>query len=109
MGGQPMSLASGDKPVSSDTARPSAPRAADGVSGTVRDGRGRPVAGVLVEASAEPGSPPVPDLAIVTDQAGRFDWPLRPGTYRLSAGPSGTAVRVTVRAGSAAHVDLVTR
>lgn len=109
MGGRPTALASGDQSTSSDAARPSTSRAADGVSGTVRDGRGRPVAGVLVQAAAEPGSPPVPDLAIVTDQAGRFDWPLRPGTYRLSAGPSGTAVRVTVRAGSAAHVDLVTR
>jgi Carboxypeptidase regulatory-like domain len=57
-----------------------------GVSGRVTTGDGRPVAGVMVSAQAVgAGSPPVPELAVMTAADGRFEWPLQPGTYDLSA------------------------
>ena len=99
----------GDRPISSDGADLRRPIAADGISGTVRDTSGRPVAGVLVEALAEPGSPPAPDLAVVTDGQGRFAWPLRSGTYQLKAGARGIPVTVTARVGSLVTVDLIAR
>lgn len=53
--------------------------------GRVVDSTGKPVAGALVsEASG------VPEIALVTDEDGRFSPRLRPGRYRFKAvAPSG--------------------
>ncbi len=53
------------------------------LEGRVIDEAGRPVEGALVaviEASA-----PVPEIALVTDEDGRFALGVRPGRYRLQA------------------------
>jgi hypothetical protein len=78
-----------------------------GVIGTVRDGAGRPVSGVLVQAIAEPGSPPAPELAVMTNNAGRFVWPLPPGNYRLSA--RGASSQAVVTRGKISTLELIVR
>ena len=74
------------------------------VGGTVRDGAGRPVPGALVvPRPADPGTPGVPEIAVLSDAGGRFSWPLRPGSYELAAqlGERRSApVAVAVRAGA---------
>jgi hypothetical protein len=100
--------AGGDRPTSNDD-RVGRPAAEQGVAGVVRDSTGRPVSGVMIDARAEGGSPPVPELAILSDRQGRFMWPLQPGTYRLQAGAAGTGVTVIVRPGAVVSVDLIAR
>jgi hypothetical protein len=59
------------------------------VSGIVRDPAGRPVAGALVTATSLDRPPrPVPELAVFTDPAGRYDWPsLAPAGTKCASRP----------------------
>jgi hypothetical protein len=70
----------------------------------VRDTGGRLVRGALVvPRPADAGTPAVPEIAVHTDAAGRFSWPLPPGSYVLVAqlGDRRSApVAVAVTAGS---------
>ncbi len=45
-----------------------------------------------------PGSPAVPDLAVVSDATGSYRWTLQPGAYRITA---------TTARGSSAPVEVV--
>lgn len=98
----------GDQPTASND-RSGIVAVDQGAAGVVRDGSGKPVAGVMIEAMAEPGTSPVPELAILSDRQGRFLWPLQPGTYRLRANSGGPPVTVTVTPGSVVAVDLIVR
>jgi hypothetical protein len=70
--------------ITSDTG-PVATALDQGIAGTVMNEAGEPVAEVFVQAtSLDANSPPIPDIAIMTDAEGRFSWPLRPGAYRLT-------------------------
>lgn len=51
--------------------------------GRVVDAGQRPVAGAMV--SVIEATAPVPEIALVTDEDGRFALGVRPGTYRLQA------------------------
>ena len=52
------------------------------VEGTVRDAAGRPLPGALVvPRPTDPGTPGVPEIAILSDAGGRFSWPLRPVSF----------------------------
>ncbi len=89
-------------PVSGSGSAPAA--AVARVDGTVRDGAGRPVAGALVVPRAtDPDTPGVPEIAVTSDATGRFSWPLRPGSYEVSAQLGerrSPPVAVAVRAGA---------
>jgi hypothetical protein len=98
-------LVAGCQPALTVDAQPSSPasnsagtggtQASLGVTGVVRTPAGAPVSGAVVTAEGEAGSPPVPELAVITGGEGRFFWPLQPGRYRFTAqtpdGRRGTA------------------
>lgn len=67
--------------------------------GTVRTRDGQPIPGVMVTAtSTDDPQRPVPELAVMTDDQGRYEWPLVPGRYRitvtLSAGEASSEITV---------------
>lgn len=86
---------------------PSAERARSGIRGTVTDEQGKPlvdVAVTIVEASRV-----VPAMAIFTDAAGHYEWPVGPGQYTLEAARDGykpARATVTVEAGQVAQADM---
>jgi len=86
-------------------------RAGAAVTGAVHDTEGAPVRGALVTAASldTPGNP-VPEVAVLTDRLGRYQWPavLPPGRYRLEVRTTigSAAETVTVRPGTTATADL---
>ena len=85
------------------------------VHGTVRAPDGAPVPGVLVAAtSIDSPARAVPELAVMTDAAGTYEWPLQPGRYRLEAtvagvGAASAEVTVAITEGRGPTVDLPLR
>jgi len=81
-----------DRPVSSrDTPVTESPAVSEGIAGVVVDEGGAPMADVFVQVvPADPAAGPVPDIAITTDDRGRYQWPLRPGRYVVSIAPAGS-------------------
>ena len=59
---------------------------AQGLSGQVVDADGAPVADavILVDCRMQP-CPPLPDIGVLTNQEGRFHWPLPEGQFTLVA------------------------
>lgn len=93
---------------------PARPSSADVATGVVHDGSGAPVGGVLVAAaSLDVPAQAVPELAVVSDAAGRYAWPavLAPGRYALRAETAdGPAVaELTVSPGTVVPLDLHVR
>lgn len=82
-----------------------------GVEGRITDSRGRPIAGALVvPKSLDEPSPPIPEIAIVSDEEGRYAWRLPPGRYQISVsaeGYRGAAKQAVVRPGEVTRVDFV--
>ncbi|MEV4625740.1 carboxypeptidase-like regulatory domain-containing protein [Micromonospora sp. NPDC049523] len=79
------------------------------VVGTVRGPAGQPVAGVLVVPGAVDPTLEVPEIAVTTDQDGRYVWQLLPGRYELTGRHdrrTSPAAAVTVVAGERSTVDL---
>ncbi|WP_157118769.1 carboxypeptidase-like regulatory domain-containing protein [Azohydromonas lata] len=67
--------------------------AAQGVSGRVVDGAGRPVAGALIEArSLERPPRPLAEIGVLSGADGRFKWPLPAGTRAALRARLGDAV-----------------
>lgn len=98
-----------DTPVSDDDAgEPAGIR--QGAAGSVVSASGGAVAGAMVVArSIDRPSRPVPEIAVLSGEDGRFAWPLPPGRYELSAlvgGRTGPAVAVTVPDGGMVRVEL---
>lgn len=93
--------------------RPSLAPSADGqgVEGRITDSRGRPIAGALVvPKSLDEPSPPIPEIAIVSDEEGRYAWRLPPGRYQISVsaeGYRGAAKQAVVRPGEVTRLDFV--
>jgi hypothetical protein len=111
----PVSGPAGDEqPAVGDAA---AGTVAGAVHGVVRAPDGHPVPGVLVAAtSIDVPSRAVPELAVVTDAAGAYEWPLQPGRYRLEATVAGVgsasaevAVTDVLTEGRGPTVDLQLR
>jgi hypothetical protein len=100
---------SGSPPTA--TAKASGPPLWGTVVGTVHDGSGRAVGGVLiVPAAADASVTDIPEIAVTTDQEGHYEWRLRPGRYTLTArlaGRSSAPVPVTVEAATRAAADLI--
>jgi hypothetical protein len=99
-----------DKPVTSSDQGASRPGIASGVVGRVTDPDGRPVEGALIQPrSLVDPSPPIPEIAIVSDGDGRYTWSLFPGTYEISVSAEGyhrARKQVTIKAGQVVTVDF---
>lgn len=82
-----------NRPVSSrDAPLAEAPAVSEGITGVVVDKAGAPIADVFVQViPADPAAGPVPEIAIITDYRGRYQWPLPPGRYVVSIAPAGFA------------------
>ena len=62
----------------------------EGVTGRVSDSNGNPVRNALVHPkSLDENSPPIPEIAVVTDEDGRYTWRLFPGRYDISVSAQG--------------------
>ena len=100
--------------ASADENRPTGLPLEQGVIGQIKDGEGLAVAGASVlAASVDVNGPAIPELAIVSDASGQYEWPLRPGGYELTVVADGyerVSKRVAVRAGRVTTLDfLLTR
>jgi Carboxypeptidase regulatory-like domain len=98
-----------DQPVSDQEPALASETPASVVEGVVTDAQGGAVVGATVQARPLPGSPPVPDLVVTTDESGHYRWALPPGDYELVATtPDGASepVEVAVEAGTT-EADLL--
>lgn len=99
-----------DEPVSAqDQQTPAQPQG--GIVGEVRSAAGDPIAGAVIEVkSLDQPSPPIPERIVLSQADGKFFWPLKPGSYEVSATADGyravTAV-VCVDAERSANLDFV--
>jgi len=82
-----------------------------GVYGWVTSSGGAPVGRAFVEPTAVEGTTgPVPELAVFTDDDGRYRWSLGPGTWAIRVSAEGyrtTTGTVRVVDGPAVLLDLV--
>jgi hypothetical protein len=87
------------------------PRLQEGVEGRVTRPDGEPIVGAFVQArSLDDPAPPIPEIAIVTDEDGRYAWPLEPGRYQISVSSDGyrsARKSVSFRAGEVKTLDFV--
>lgn len=96
-------------------ASPAATTAAltQGLSGSVRDESGKPLVGALVvPRSLQSAGPAIPELAILSNEAGRYAWPLPPGLYELAVTADGyepARRRGDVTQGKVTSIDFVLR
>lgn len=99
-----------DLPVESTQPEDAAPLA-EGIAGRVSRPGGLAVEGaVIVATSLDHPARPIPEIAILTDDDGRFEWPLRPGSYRLAAllgGQEIAAATATVHGRRVTSLDMV--
>lgn len=103
--------ASPHNPVPVAVAGKGAPTFKQGLSGSVRDEAGKPVVGAMVvPRSLQRPGPAIPELAILTDDSGRYAWPLPPGSYELVVTADGHQVaqrRGSVTEGTLTTLDIV--
>jgi hypothetical protein len=101
---------SDDSPVSSNSGGGSGTNALEGVKGRVTAPDGSPIVNALVQPkSLDDPSTPIPEIAILTDEDGRYKWRLFPGEYEISVSAEGyqpAIKRATVKAGQAAMLDF---
>lgn len=98
-----------DAPVSDDHAgAPAGMR--QGATGMVVDAAGKPVAGAMIAVrSLDMPARPVPEIAVLSGEDGRYAWPLPAGRYQFAAlvgGRTGPAVAVRVPDGGIVRVTL---
>jgi hypothetical protein len=109
-----IALACGAQPASPDAPARSAVDVgrplAEGVTGQIRSSSGTPIAGASVlPRSLDASGPAIPEIAIESDEDGRYEWPLRPGAYELTFAAEGygrTSQQVVVRQATVATVDV---
>jgi hypothetical protein len=95
--------------ASSDANGSAGPVLQEGAAGRITAGHGTAVAGATVLAVPLDGAA-VPEMAIVSDDAGRYEWPLRPGRHELSVVADGyqrVSKSVRVTAGVVATLDFL--
>ncbi len=82
----------------------------EGVSGRVTGPDNRPVEGAFIQPrSLDDPSPPIPEIAILSGDDGRYSWPLLPGDYEITVtarGYAGAAKTTTVKAGQVTPLDF---
>lgn len=101
----------GDGSVWSDgTTGGSATTQAPGVAGTVSHEEGEPVAGALVTPSSlDTPASAIPEVAVFTNDDGRYTWVLPPGRYRITVTADGyleASAEAEVPAGGTATLDV---
>lgn len=105
------SPSSPDRPESGGNGNSAARQLQEGVSGRITNDDGNAVEGaVVVAAPLDPGAPAVPEIAIVSDANGRYQWPLRAGRHELTVVAEGyqrVSKKVAVRAGEVTTLDFV--
>jgi hypothetical protein len=98
-----------DRPVSTD-ARTGPSPSREGVTGRVLSPDRSPVAGAVVQPrSLDTPAKRVPELAVVTDGDGRYEWRLGPGEYEIAVSADGyrrSVVKATVRPGRTTTLDI---
>ena len=106
-------VADPDQPVDNSEQRQAVAQISEGVVGRLLQSGDRPIANAVIAAkSLDRPAKAIPDIAIMTNAAGRFQWPLRPGAYQLAAMLDGRQVAtatVTVEPGQVTTIDLFTR
>ena len=105
---------SSDAAVSSDDAAGgSATTQANGVDGRVSDQQGIPVTGALVTpTSLDTPSKAIPEVAVFTNDEGRYSWVLPAGRYRITVTAGGyqeASMETEVPEGGTATLDLQLR
>jgi hypothetical protein len=99
-----------DAPVSSDDAGGSVTTPAQGVDGQVSNQDGGPVPGALVTpVSLDTPSKAIPEVAVFTNDQGRFSWVLPAGRYRITVTADGyqeASAETQVPASGTATLDL---
>lgn len=100
-----------DEPVTSDEQSLDSEEALrQGIVGVITSVKGLPIEGAMIEVrSLDKFGPPIPEIAILSDQNGRYEWPLQPGRYKVSAFAQGyrTATQqVDVEAARLATADF---
>ncbi len=105
------SPSSPDRPESGGNGNSTARQLQEGVSGRISNDGGNAVEGAaVVAAPLDPGGPAIPEIAIVSDANGRYQWPLRGGRYELTVVADGyqrVSKKVAVSAGEVATLDFV--
>jgi hypothetical protein len=99
-----------EQPVAAGATGGGAPDPERGVAGRITSTTGRPLEGALVAVRGLGHSPAaVPELAVYSDDEGRYAWDLPPGRWELSVRAEGhrrSAKAVHVRTGQRATLDF---
>ncbi len=89
---------------------PDTAQISEGVIGRITSDDGRALAGALVTPmSLDDAGPPIPEIAIISQDDGSYEWPLPPGDYELVATLSGyqqDAKRVRVESDRVVTLDF---
>jgi hypothetical protein len=100
-----------DRPVSGANGSSTARQIKEGVTGRITNDEGNAVEGAAVlAASVDPSGPAIPEIAIVSDAKGHYQWTLRAGRYELTVVAEGyqrVSKKVAVSAGEVATLDFV--
>jgi hypothetical protein len=100
-----------DHPVSGGRDNPTARQQVEGVAGRIVNEDGGAVEGASVLAAPlDPGGPAVPEMVVVSNAEGRYQWPLRAGRYEITVVADGyqrASKRVAVNATETATLDFV--
>ncbi len=99
-----------DRSVKSSDQKGPGPGIRKGVAGRVTTSDNLPVKGAFIQPrSLDDPSPPIPEIAILTDGNGRYMWPLFPGSYEIlvtAQGCAPAAKQIVVEAGQVARLDF---
>lgn len=99
-----------DRPVSDSNQTHKEVKIIEGVKGKVVSEDGKPLRGVLIQVtSIDIPSLPIPEIAIMTDESGRYVWRLQPGNYKISpvlTGYKSVSKKATVKKGESAVINF---
>lgn len=97
-------------PVTGFPGQPGGGASAPAVGGRVLDAAGQPVVGVLVlPESTDSPSQAIPEIAVMTNEQGQYQWSLPPGSYTLrfsAEGYSATSQPVIIAPGATVTLDV---
>ncbi len=81
-----------DTAVSGEPGQPGRAGGGGVLQGQVTDSSGKPIAGVMVMPVSTDNPPQaVPEMAVMTNEEGRYEWTLTPGAYTLTFNAEGYA------------------
>jgi hypothetical protein len=98
-------------PVSQKQNKESQQQISEGLIGQIKTRSGEPVVGAMIIPTPNSSdAPPIPEIAITTDTAGHYEWPLQPGLYKItiiSDGYQTSSQDVEIRANHVSTLDFV--